>query len=196
MSNVLEKLPVFQPESVIWLSYYFGSKKRELPNGFARPVRTNEQTNQLPLLELLERCDEDMQKIARRCGAIVLPHAWGLIRAPYSHDELLGDDLGVRSRYIHPEVPPGMVLGAQVERIHKPRKPSAFSQERIKETLVDYYAEYAQSDNSRPCLSDMRPAQFSQGRLASQGRQPVRVLHDIEPLMSYNTERFTNTVHI
>lgn len=176
-------LPVFPEAEVVVIDSLestqpFGANHS---NGFVRPVRMSPEVFEHGLTDVLSQTDEQLKAFAARCGAVVVPHTWGLIEARDARlMRFLGDEMGTRLQ--HEEVPHGMALAARVERILKPKRLGRRIGRTVTQEAVQYGAIANTSGTIR--LADMRSAQFSVGILPSLGPEKRIVLHDIEPFVS------------
>ncbi|HWT56222.1 MAG TPA: hypothetical protein VN031_04335 [Candidatus Microsaccharimonas sp.] len=182
MVTSLTALPTFADNEVIWEQADYANSTTD---SFVRLAVSSLDPNVVhtPLHELLNMTDEALHVFARRCGAFVLPHAWGFVTAPEGQEWRLGDELGASTQ--HPDVPHGMLLAAQVERIVRPRQLRRHERRAIDTITTDYYHAMRQTTDT-PYLTDMRPCQFTLGILASRSHTRLRILHDIEPRIAIN----------
>lgn len=184
-SSAAETLPTFEASEVVWDAAQYCQRPRgDQFDSFVRLACSEAAPSSVPLTDVLRMTDEALESFARRCGALVLPHSWGLVKVPDGQEWRLGDEMGCSTS--HPDIPQGMLLAARVERIINPRRLSRADRKLTDQICQDYYRSMLHSSDGEPYLTDMRSVQFSHGALASKRKQKLRILHDIEPRLAIN----------
>lgn len=173
----IESLPVFDAanEHIVYdprdLAHY--------PNlaEFSRVVRIirRDSANQhMSLEEVIPAVEEQQAIVAAACGAVVVPHTYGLIRLQEIGEQQHTTHYDRRAIVDeHPESPTRYILGAKVEVIHKYRSVNRRQTKSINRALDRYY------NTAGDFLGDVWVGQFSSGTTETY-RQRTLFLHDID----------------
>ncbi len=143
------------------------------------------------LSEVLARTDEELERVAKLCGAQVIRHTWRLIEPRPAHgkrlQEAMTEDL---SGYRKMGIPRGKALVAEVELLREIEPLDEASADRVNEDINRYYAAYdalcddEELENYRGViLSAIDPEQFVTGVSALAPPNSPRQLRlpDVEP---------------
>ncbi len=182
------KLQVFDPTELVTNLYDFNTKGalQEGRTNIVRPVKFAVKEG-LPIPELLGVVDEQLAELASYCGGFVVPHVWGIVKAPSDVQKSLPRGVHTSHQSFTPRwLPRDYILAARVEIIRIMGEPS---NDQIQKGVTDYYGRRWLGDGART-LSDFQdeglnfsiPRQISFGTTLSI-TEPSIIIHDIDPLL-------------
>jgi hypothetical protein len=182
MASFVCSLPELDPDQTVWRSkdLWFAESRHHMY--FNRPVRVRSEAP-MNLETVLRTADQGFLSLAKKCGAAVVPHTWGLI--PLSEEEVgLLDYPGPQATYKPVDIPKDYALGARVEVINKEEVPNDTPDEMLERGISSFLGFRITAMKRRPLPREAAQAyQFTYGTSASI-HEPVMILHDIEPLLS------------
>lgn len=178
-------LPELDPSKVVYKlrDFDFESYDQDV---FVRPVklslRHSRETDDIDTA--IAVADKEFNKFASRCGAVVLPHTWGIVEI--NDERIYGlerDALKGGLTYYHSAFGKKRGLAASVETIRTNDQRTKAS-ETLKRTIECHVKRYEEEMKGEQIPLDLRWDQFTHGTTATIAK-PSLILHDIEPIIGY-----------
>ncbi len=129
------------------------------------------------LKEALLIADQAFERVASNCGAIVLPHTWGLSRAPTGINPYILTSSDPLTEDLLPE---GYLLVAEVPVLQTVSRPSL---QQIREARSASESYYESAPNGELFWADSSPFQYINGVLEPENDLTL-YLADIEPILA------------
>lgn len=187
MPAALFLLPELDPSKLVYKLRY--TDFTILPDdSFVRPIKTMGYLckNSPDLSKLLRLADEQFQLLAEICGAVVVPHTWGIVRADPERTSGLERAARLGGFTYCPDsiVKPEYILAAEVEAI-SPKETPCISSEFGKNMINLLCYRYEEENRQKKVASDMNHSQFTTGTTKTISTLSL-ILHDIDPIIGYS----------
>lgn len=169
------EIPVFSPDTRVCHRYELGElgsseDERVRDGSFVRAVLFEPPPTMIEhsLADVLGRTDEELERVARLCGAVTLKPKWGLFQT-----DNLSQFHGGYHQSPQPQLPNGYILLAQVDLVPDAREiNNKKTLRKISKGIDNYYTRSA-----KDWLRDIKPEQF----VKSKTKDAPPTLVDIEP---------------
>ncbi len=180
------KLPVYETLDVTWGT--MSAQKMSEISGFSFVRQTVLRAAGLEIDEALRVADQAFNEVTSSCGAVVLPHRWGIARMQTSDrhipnqrpSEILG------SRSDTPQLPRGFSLVAEVPVVYDVTEPDESDEDSILNAIDRHGVIHG---SQKYWWKDGGPVQFGRGTIAGNDTADLVAL-DIEPRL-INVTRMT-----